>query len=356
MSFTSPVARIRTERGWTQAGLAARSGVPRSSISAIEIGRLVPSVDTALTLARTLGASVEALFDSSRSADTPQPELAWKRRTPAPQWVWRARVGARAWWYPVEGTAAGVLPPDGMVGDAGFDALADPAIGERTLVMAGCDPSVALLASAISEMRPVRVLPLPRSSREALDLLRTGRVHVAGIHLTDARGHAINSAAVREHLGAGYTLLHLMRWEEGVATRPTPRSRSIETLLRNGRWVNREVGSAARLCFDHLLGRRRKPQGYHRTVRSHRAVAATVSSGWADAGICIRAVADEAGLGFLPVQEADYELCIPDSLFGEPVVTALVEAIRSPRYRRWIGALAGCDAGRTGALNTVGAP
>ena len=57
-----------------------------------------------------------------------------------------------------------------------------------TLVMAGCDPLVALLAQAIGARHDVRVLPLLRSSTEALALLKQGLVHVAGVHFTDASG------------------------------------------------------------------------------------------------------------------------------------------------------------------------
>ena len=46
----------------TQAELAARAGVTRKSVNAIEAGRMVPSVLLALKLARVLEVSVETLF------------------------------------------------------------------------------------------------------------------------------------------------------------------------------------------------------------------------------------------------------------------------------------------------------
>jgi molybdate-binding protein len=55
------------------------------------------------------------------------------------------------------------------------------------------------------------VLPLLRSSGQALDLLRQGLVHVAGVHLTDASGHGTNDRVVRERLGRGYGLIHRER-------------------------------------------------------------------------------------------------------------------------------------------------
>lgn len=353
MPEPSRLAAARTGCGWTQTELATRSGIPRSSISAIEIGRLVPSVETALILGQTLGVSVEALFGTG-PAPTAGPALAWTPSTP-PDAVWTARVGSEVWRFPVEATAAGHLAPDEQLADGVYETVADRSLRDRTLVIAGCDPSVGLLAAALGQIGSVRVLPLQRSSAEALDLLRTGRVHVAGVHLGDSHGRGGNSAAVRDRLGTDFSLLHQMRWDEGVAVHGPLRGRSVDRLLRNGRWVNREPGAAARACLDRLLDARPRPAGYQRVVRSHHAVAATVSSGWADAGMCVRQVATDAGLSFLSVQQADYELCIPDHLMGDPVVSALVQAIRSPRYRRWLAAVPGCSTIRTGELRGVGA-
>jgi len=57
-----PVARRRAACGWSQAELARRADIPRTSVSAIEGDRLTPSVTAALALARVLECSVEELF------------------------------------------------------------------------------------------------------------------------------------------------------------------------------------------------------------------------------------------------------------------------------------------------------
>jgi putative transcriptional regulator len=53
----------------TQAELAARAGLTRKSINAIETGRMVPSILLALKLAKMLQVPVEELF--SLVAETP---------------------------------------------------------------------------------------------------------------------------------------------------------------------------------------------------------------------------------------------------------------------------------------------
>ena len=52
----------RAMRNLTQAELAARAGMTRRSVNAIEAGRMVPSVLLALRIARALDVAVEAIF------------------------------------------------------------------------------------------------------------------------------------------------------------------------------------------------------------------------------------------------------------------------------------------------------
>ena len=54
---------LRAERGWSQAELAARLGVSRQTVNAIEAGRYLPSLPLALRLARFFDTTVEALFE-----------------------------------------------------------------------------------------------------------------------------------------------------------------------------------------------------------------------------------------------------------------------------------------------------
>ncbi|MCB9008598.1 MAG: helix-turn-helix transcriptional regulator [Ardenticatenaceae bacterium] len=57
--------RLRQQRkkgGFTQEDLGKAANLTRQSIIAIEKGRFIPSVQTALLLARALGSSVDELF------------------------------------------------------------------------------------------------------------------------------------------------------------------------------------------------------------------------------------------------------------------------------------------------------
>lgn len=53
---------VRWEKNWSQSQLSRISGVPQSVISAIENKNSIPSVQTALKLARALSINVEDIF------------------------------------------------------------------------------------------------------------------------------------------------------------------------------------------------------------------------------------------------------------------------------------------------------
>jgi molybdate-binding protein/transcriptional regulator with XRE-family HTH domain len=344
------LGQLRRQRNWSQQELATRSGVSRAEVSAIETGRNMPSVAVALRLARALDTDVEHVFSADPEATV---RWAWEPYADGDGRVWHASVKGRTLTYPVELTAAGVLPHDGWF-DGHRTHPRTTAVPEQTLVIAGCDPLVGLVVRELALQHRVRVIPLLRSSRQALDLLRQGLVHLAGIHMTDADGRPRNETAVRGGVGIGYHLLHQVEWQSGVVLDSGRRERSVAGLIRaKVRWVNREEGSAARDTFDTLIGSHRRPEGYERVVHDHRAVATTVASGWADAGVCIRPVAAEAHLGFIPVHQEAYDLVVPDELIDDARVSALMSTLRSTEYRQLLADVPGCSSARTGDVHAV---
>jgi putative transcriptional regulator len=54
---------LRAERGWSQAELAARLGVSRQTVNAIEKQRYDPSLPLAFKLAEAFGTSIEQIFE-----------------------------------------------------------------------------------------------------------------------------------------------------------------------------------------------------------------------------------------------------------------------------------------------------
>ena len=59
------VRDLRTERGLSQADIAAELGVSRQTVIAIESGRYSPSLPLAFRIARFFGSTVDEMFDAS---------------------------------------------------------------------------------------------------------------------------------------------------------------------------------------------------------------------------------------------------------------------------------------------------
>ena len=102
--------------------------------------------------------------------------------------------------------------------------------------------------------------------------------------------------------------------------------------------VNRNQGSGTRALVDRLLGGV-KPAGYAVQPRNHNAVAAAVVQGRADWGVTLDIVARRAGLGFLPVQEEQYDFVVPTSRANRPGVVAFKTLLQEPRVREALARL-----------------
>lgn len=345
------LAAHRTARGLTQAELARRAGLPRSSVGAIEAGRLRPSVDAALAVAGALGCSVEALFGAVVAAAPPADPWAFEPPAPACRY-WIATVGERRLRYPVETAPGLAVPHDGTwrADHADVAPTTCPPAQVRTLVLAGCDPAAGLLAAAYQAATGDRLLAFPRSGGAALELLGRGVVHAAALHRSTVEAPRRNAETVRQRLGPGYRLLRVAEWQAGIAiARGAGAAAHRDDFAGVRRWAAREVGSAARECLEELLGR---PLPRQRAWSGHAAVAMAVRDGFADAGVCVRLCAEEAGLDFVPVRTESLDLCFPAALERDPALQALIRLLRSRAVRGVLAELPGYDATHTGTLDT----
>ena len=347
------VRERRSARDWSQAELAERAGISRTAVSAIEAERLVPSVAAAIGLAKALECSVEELFGRGSASPSKRPSPTWAWPAPqAPSRYWLANVDGLRRLYPFEATPLGEIPHDGVhhPGSASRHA-AHERLADSTLIVASCDPAIGLLVRVYEQLTGYRMLVFPRSSRQALLLLKQGLVHLAGVHLSTADNEAGNAAPVREIIDEPASLLRVASWEEGVVVGTDVTALTLRGVLRNRlTWVGREPGSGARQCLDELLDHRPAPR---RMARDHRGVAEAIRCGWADAGVCLRLVAEEAGLRFLPVRNEGYDVCFTAKQSHDPRVQALVRVIQSSDYRRLLGELPGYDISQTGQLQSV---
>ncbi len=343
--FQNRVKEFREKRGWSQQDLSERTGLSRAGISAIEIGKLVPSTVAALTLSRVFGCTVEELFQLGKM------EVRWAWPPPRTPWrYWHVVVAGRYILIPVEPSQLGMVPHDGICQD---DRLVDNPSSDpfRTLLVASCDPAIGLLAAEYARITPFRMLVLSRSSRHSLRLLKEGVVHAAGLHLADSKVPEGNATVVQEIFKEPSRLMRIANWQTGVALTPGLKLDTIAGVLKSGvRWVGREPGSGARQVLDEVLQGAASPT---LTAKDHRGVADAVRSGWAEAGISLQLVSEEAGLDFISVREEAYDLCIPQAYADDPRVKALIEVVQSKSFRHMLNELPGYDGEVAGDLTSV---
>lgn len=351
-----PVRSRRERVGLSQLALADRVGLARQSLSAIEAGRVTPSVEIALKLARALDCRVEELFgldDGAPSIDVSSLEL------PRGSRVVLGRVSGRLVGHSIDGRGAGsnVLSADGIVREAHrVEGLGPLDALDRTVFLAGCAPALGALADRLNRARDgARYVWLAMSSSAALEALREKKVHVAGVHFGAAEEPESNLGEVGRRLPQGGVVLHnLLCWDAGLALpRGNPKKiRNLTDLTRRGvRFVARDVGSAARKRFDRVT----KAAGIASELASNVVAEAgsigdattLVALGAADASLTVASSARSAGLEFLTLGSERFDLVIDRDALGTPAIDRLLDALAGHAVRAEFAAL-GDDASQSG--------
>ncbi len=365
--LNNAIKSCRKQLGLSQQALADRVGVSRQAIVAIEAGRQVPATNLALLLARSLGCSVDDLF----SLASPEglevrlaPSGASSVAPPAPARVVLGEVAGR--WVAHRIALDARVAADAIL--EGADATAPTAIVEplsdldvltRNVLVAGCAPLLGALSQRVAgRFHDARVSWLPATSRRALDLLRDGFVHVAGVHLSDAESRDDNAATVQRMFpGERMVIVNLTRWRQGfIVPEGNPLSiRAAADLLRPGlRFVGREKGAGAEKLVSRLLAN--EGAGAHQAslvARGHEDVARFVQCGAADVGVAIESVALAAGLDFVPVAEERFDLVMPAAFTQHTPVRRLLEALDDRAFRVELDHLPGYDGELSGHVTTL---
>jgi molybdate-binding protein/DNA-binding XRE family transcriptional regulator len=353
--------RVRERRealGLSQIELAGAARLSRQSVGAIEAGRATPGVDVALRLAKALECTVEHLFEASRAEPL---VTAAPLDAPFAGRAALARIGGRWIAAPLDGGAA-IVHADGIAALAQRDPsnrrahrhrleiepLGATSDASENLFVMGCATALGLLADRLNARSgPGRCVWVRGSSTKALEALARRRVHVAGVHLVDARTGSENVADVRRHTRREATVLvTLARWQEGllVAAGNPKKIRRAADLARPGlRLVAREPGSGARRLLDRTL----RAEGitasrtHHAALRAagHLDVARAVSIDAADVGVATHDAAIAFGLHFVPLAEERYDLVLSPTSLRDPRVERLLETMTSAPLRRELTAL-----------------
>jgi molybdate transport repressor ModE-like protein len=188
-------------------------------------------------------------------------------------------------------------------------------------------------------------------SDDALAALSRGECDVAGFHVPDSWSALQTSTWLGRWLKpALHVCIPLMRRRQGlVVARGNPcQLQSLADVAATGaRLVNRQRGSATRGLIDQLLAANnidpRRIPGYAREEFTHDAVAATVASGQADAGMAIEAAAARYDLDFIPLLSERYALAMSAGLAANAAGKALLARLNGNTFRQRLRSLPGYE-------------
>ena len=174
-------------------------------------------------------------------------------------------------------------------------------------------------------------------SLAGLEAAKRGECDIAGVHLLDPVSGEYNRPVLTPALEwvQGYGRLQGLVFRRGDARFE---GRSADDAIANATgdpacvMVNRNAGSGTRALIDRLLAGVR-PRGYAVQPRNHNAVAAAVVQGRADWGVTLDTVARVAGLGFVPVQDEQYDFVVPVARANRPGLVAFRTQLQNPATR-----------------------
>jgi molybdate-binding protein/DNA-binding XRE family transcriptional regulator len=352
METRTHLKQIRDRRGISAATLAKLAGITRQTIYAIEAGDYVPNTTVALQLAKALEVRIEELFSlEPKAAAAPKPipvDFITPVRPGQP--VRLCRVGNRTIGVSAAPQHLMLPPADAIVVDSPKAQMFQEPEDEKRLLIAGCDPGISLVD------RQLDFVIAPGTSRQALQWLKQGKVHVAGTHLRDSATGDYNVPIVKRLFPAGtFNVVTFAIWEQGLIMRAGSQIRSIEDLVRKDvRIINREKGAGSRDLLDQHLRAAGIPSdrvtGYERIASGHLSAAAAVNQGEADCCIATRSAARAFGLHFVPLATERYDLVIRRRDAKLPAIETFLDLLNRSALRRKLELLAGYDTTHTGEV------
>ena len=233
---------------------------------------------------------------------------------------------------------------------------------ENTAVIIG---SHDLILDVMADMMPnkytnMHVTSTHVGSMGGLMALRRGEAHMAPIHLLDEATGEYNISYIKRMFKEPMALIKGVDRVQGIMVKKgNPLGiKGIEDLAGGSvRYVNRQRGAGTRVLFDYKLKEAGiEPEtikGYDREMATHMAVAASVASDSADAGMGVLSAAQAMGLDFIPVGVEEYDFAIPQKFLEVPAVKAFIQILQSEEFQARLNELGGYEIRNAGEIISI---
>ncbi len=180
--------------------------------------------------------------------------------------------------------------------------------------------------------------------------LRRNHCHMASSHLIQKNGQEYNFGVARDELAQMPGIINFCRREQGLLVeKGNPRGIACVADLNQAgiKIINRPLGTGTRLLLDEELAKAGiegdKIEGYDQEVLRHLDLGLEILSGRAQAGPCIRAVAQLLGLDFVPIKWESFDLLILKERFFEKGVQQFLSFLNEPSFKKLGEDLSGYD-------------
>ena len=223
----------------------------------------------------------------------------------------------------------------------------------RNFIICGQDLMLDVLSNYLSRHplgRPA--LRAHIGSYNGLSALYRGEVQAATCHLWDGDTGEYNTPFVRRLLPGIRAVVIRLTWRtQGLYVakgNPLGLTGWKDFLRSDVTMINRETGAGSRVLLDEhlrLLGvYGRDVRGYATEGQSHHAVASAVGRRQVDVAVGHQKAAEQVGgVEFIPLQKERYDLVVKREDMGEPVIKALLEILRLPRFKQEFESMGGYE-------------
>lgn len=328
----STLQDLREAAGLTQAQLAERAGVSRQAIGAVEAGRHLPRVDTALAMAAALNVDVTDIFGPELApvdvvTGDALPDGAMVRvGQVGGRWVTApARVGAQGWDVADATIEAGVLHSFGRHAPG--------------LVVAGCEPGLEVLERLLRE-GGMGAVSAAGSSAAAVAALEDGRVHAAVVHGPEGGSTAEPDAISVDRF-------RVARWRVGLAARGDAVGDWWHDAL-SGRdpVVQREQGAGVQRAFEQAVDDGGVPVPGPRVGTHLEAARRAMMSGLP--AVTIEPAALAVGAAFHPLEVHEARLWVASEWVTDRVVATALDVIVGRSFQARLAGVGGYDLAGSG--------
>lgn len=220
---------------------------------------------------------------------------------------------------------------------------------DRTVVLSGSHDLLIDILEDELRKKGITLVASAVGSLGGLLALRDGIAHLATSHLLDPESGEYNTPFIERYLkGVSARRVPVVYRQQGlIVAKGNPKK--LESWADLGRgdvtMVNRQKGSGSRVLLDYRLQEAgvdaQKVKGYGREEYTHWAVAMDVESGLVDTGLGISSAATTLGLGFVPLEEEEFDLVVPEEHAELPAMKLLLATMREETFRERVLALGG---------------